>query len=292
MVSSAKEHNYMNLQGQGELGANRQAIRRRQTGSRLSREEGYAMAALLVTIAVMGILMTVAMPTWRHQAKREKEAELIFRAGQYVHAIELYKRKFANAYPTSVDVLVKGRFLRKKYLDPMTKDGEFRLISPQELNNSPTRMLNLPGQGGQGQGRNSGSAFGNSPFGNSPQGSGPGTAGGSDNRLGSGTAMTGSGLGSNTGGAPGTTNPSGSGTTSGPGGTIQVGPIAAVASRSTDQSIRIFKGRDHYNQWIVTIDDVVPRQFLRQTGVNPNQPNQPQTPNRPTTPTTPRSPSR
>ena len=34
----------------------------------------------------------------------------------------------------------------------------------------------------------------------------------------------------------------------------------------------IFKGRDHYNQWIVTIDDVVPRQFLRQQ--QPNQPGQ------------------
>src|SRR5262249_4453488 len=95
MVSGVKEHIYMHLQGQGEQrqGAPRQAR------SIAGREDGYAMAALLVTIAVMGVLMTIAMPTWRQQARREKEAELIFRAGQYVHAIELYKRKTANSYP-------------------------------------------------------------------------------------------------------------------------------------------------------------------------------------------------
>jgi hypothetical protein len=33
-----------------------------------------------------------------------------------------------NAVPPSIDFLVQNRFLRKKYKDPMTKDGEFVLI--------------------------------------------------------------------------------------------------------------------------------------------------------------------
>jgi type II secretory pathway pseudopilin PulG len=284
MVSSGKEHIYMNLQGQGELGAGR----RHHAGHRVLREEGYAMAALLVAIVVMGILMSVAMPTWRHQARREKEAELFWRAGQYAHAIELYKRKNPNVYPTSVDVLVKGRYLRKEYLDPMTNDGKgkFRLLSPQELNGTP-QLLNLPGQrprpsgsGGSAFGGSGGSAFGNPPT-SGPGGATTGSGFGS-NTSGPGTAGSGSGSGFPTSG----NSPDGS-PTSAPGRELQVGPIAAVASRSTEQSIRIFKGRDHYNQWIVTIDDVVPRQFQRRPGANPNQPNQPQTPNRPTTPNSP-----
>jgi len=289
MVSSAKEHIYMNLQGQGEPQSELQPGPRRHAS-----EDGYAMAALLVTIAIMAVLMTVAMPTWRQQQKREKEAELIWRAGQYVHAVELYKRKFANAYPTSIDTLVKGRFLRKKYLDPMTKNGEFRLISPQELQGVPTGLRNFPG----GPDPTNQAGFGARRQGN---------AGTSDNRPGSGTAMTGSGL--TTSGGPGTTpgapgtiggfgssDPNQPGSSSGPGGTLQVGPIASVASRSTDQSIRIFKGRDHYNQWIVTIEDVVPRQFLRQQ--QPTQPGQAPgqnpggNPGRPSSPTTPNSPIR
>ena len=45
-------------------------------------QRGYAMAALLVSIGVMMLLMSVAMPVWRTQAQREKEAELIFRGEQ------------------------------------------------------------------------------------------------------------------------------------------------------------------------------------------------------------------
>ena len=91
-------------------------------------EHGYAMAALLVTLAIMGILLTILMPVWRHEAQREKEAELVFRGEQYARAIALFKFKnqnIQNAFPPSIDFLVENRFLRKKYKDPMTKDGEF-----------------------------------------------------------------------------------------------------------------------------------------------------------------------
>ena len=91
-------------------------------------ERGYAMAALLVTLAIMSILMSVAMPVWRQEARREKEAELIFRGEQYARAIALFRTKNNNALPASIDVLVTGRYLRKKFREPMAKDGEWRLI--------------------------------------------------------------------------------------------------------------------------------------------------------------------
>jgi len=86
-------------------------------------ERGYAMAALLVSLAVMMVLMSVAMPVWKTHAQREKEAELIFRGEQIARGINLYMRKMGGAsYPPSLDVLVQGRFLRKKYKDPMTEN--------------------------------------------------------------------------------------------------------------------------------------------------------------------------
>jgi hypothetical protein len=88
------------------------------------------MAALLIGLAVMLVLMSVAMPVWRHEAQREKEAELVFRGQQYARAVGLYSRKMGGGnFPPSVDVLVQQRFLRKKYKDPMTADGEFDLIT-------------------------------------------------------------------------------------------------------------------------------------------------------------------
>jgi type II secretory pathway pseudopilin PulG len=83
---------------------------------------------LLVGIAVMSILMSVAMPVWKQAVQREKEQELVFRGEQYARAIGLFQRKFAGAFPPSIDVLVEQRFLRKKYKDPMTADGEFQVL--------------------------------------------------------------------------------------------------------------------------------------------------------------------
>ena len=86
------------------------------------------MAALLVAMSIMAIMMTVVMPVWKQTAQREKEEELVFRGKQYVHAIGLFQRKFANAYPPNIDVLVDQRFLRKKFKDPITND-DFALIA-------------------------------------------------------------------------------------------------------------------------------------------------------------------
>src|SRR5512142_3117780 len=85
------------------------------------------MAVLLVAIAIMSIMMTVAMPVWRQSAQREKEEELIFRGNQYVRAIALFQRRFGGAYPQNVDVLLQNHFLRKKWKDPIT-GGDFYLI--------------------------------------------------------------------------------------------------------------------------------------------------------------------
>jgi type II secretory pathway pseudopilin PulG len=116
-------------------------------------ERGYAMAALLVSLAVMSVLMTAALPAWRHQAKREKEAELVFRGEQYVRAIRLWEMKMGpGTRPPSFDILVQQKFLRKKYKDPMTEDGEFQpLFAGVNLPMQPGGAQ--PGRGGPGVGR-------------------------------------------------------------------------------------------------------------------------------------------
>ncbi len=78
------------------------------------------MVAMLISIAVAAIWMTAALPSWRQQAIREKEAELVFRGEQYARAIYLYRMRNNGALPQTIEQLVDGRFLRKKYLDPIT----------------------------------------------------------------------------------------------------------------------------------------------------------------------------
>ena len=96
------------------------------------------MAGLLVAIAVMGVTLSMVMPTWSTWAKREKEAELIFRGEQYMRAIELYQRRFAGAYPTDMQLLIDQRFLRKAFTDPMT-GGEFEILTQASLQATPSQ---------------------------------------------------------------------------------------------------------------------------------------------------------
>ena len=126
------------------------------------RQRGYAMAALLVAMAVMAVMMTAAMPAYRHLARREKEAELVFRGEQYARAIALYRAKNGNNFPPSIDVLVSGKYLRKKFKDPMTKDGEFRIVPV----GNPQGGQGQPAPGGRGTGPAGGR--GNPPTGQQP----------------------------------------------------------------------------------------------------------------------------
>jgi type II secretory pathway pseudopilin PulG len=158
------------------------------------------MAALLVALAVMAVLMSVALPVWRHDAQREKEEELVFRGQQYVRAIRLFQTK-NQTLPTSVDILVQGRYIRKKFKDPITNE-DFIPIGPGTA--LPGQNPSLPGvQRGQ-------------PGGSSSIQPGPTSS----------TPM--------------------SSTFSG--GTVP-GGMMGVVSKSKEESIRLFQGRNHYNEW-------------------------------------------
>ena len=194
-------------------------------GQARRNQHGYAMAALLVAMAVMAIMMTVAMPVWKQAAQREKEEELIFRGTQYVHAIGLFQRKYANAFPPNIDVLVEQRFLRKKFKDPITNEDFLPLLAGQAVPGSTT-----PG------GRTSPSTAT--------------TGRGQSSAPGAGTA--GRGMSPST--SPATSSPGGisSGGLSSPIGTQAgggVGGVMGVTSKSKEKSIRLYNGRSHYNEW-------------------------------------------
>jgi hypothetical protein len=205
-------------------------------------------------------MMTVVMPVWKQMAQREKEEELIFRGQQYVHALRLFGRKYANVSPPNLDVLVEQRFLRKKYKDPITNDDFQVLLAGQTVPGSPTQPgAGQPGRGGspgglptspttaRGAGAASSSSTPSSPFGS---GIGRGAVGntgmGSTGSGGSGVGGSGIG-GSGTGGSA--IAPSRGFSPIGTPGAGSTGGVIGVASKSKDKSIRIYNGRNHYNEW-------------------------------------------
>jgi len=173
-----------------------------------SQSRGYAMAVLLVAMSIMAVMLTVAMPVWRQATQREKEEELVFRGKQYAHAIGLFQRKYANAYPPNFDVLVNERFLRKKYKDPITNDDFSPILAGQNTGGT---------QPAGGRGAPGGGAAASQPV---------------------TTLSTNPQQPTNVGGRGGTATPGG-----------PVGGIMGVTSKSKDQSIRLYNGRSHYNEW-------------------------------------------
>ena len=101
-------------------------------GSEGPGQAGFSLVFLIGSITVMLIVMGAAVPTWRYIMKNDREEELYFRGDQIARAVERYQRKNGNALPVSLEVMVKGHYLRKIYKDPMTKDGKWRLIHPGE----------------------------------------------------------------------------------------------------------------------------------------------------------------
>jgi type II secretory pathway pseudopilin PulG len=211
------------------------------------------MAALLIMMGVMAVALSMLLPAWGTMAKREREAELIFRGQQYARAVALYQRA-RGAYPPSVDVLVTEKFLRKKYKDPMTPDGEFQVISvgmpvPGQATApvAPGRGGAVaPGMGGRGGGLGSPGGDLGSPGGGLGGGAGAGLGGARapDPSAGLGTGATlGSGAGAGTAAAA-----SGFNRVTRPG-TGVTGPVLGVVSKSEATGLRLFNGRDKYNEW-------------------------------------------
>jgi type II secretory pathway pseudopilin PulG len=179
------------------------------------------MVALLVAMSIMSVMLTVAMPVWHQLAQREKEAELIFRGQQYARAIGLFQRRAGpGALPPTLDVLVEQRFLRRKYKDPITGEDFLPLIAGQPIPGSTTTPgARPPGSSTGGRGAAA------TPSAQAPSGPSPGPA----------SAF---GRGSPPGQGPGM-----------PGAMGASGGIQGVVSKSKAKSIRLYEGRNFYNEW-------------------------------------------
>ena len=180
------------------------------------------MAVLLVSLSILGLAASMALPVWSQQARREREAELIFRGEQYARAIELYQRQQPGAFPSDLDMLVEQRYLRRRYADPMVPDGAFRIL--RQGDRPPPGAAEDSGEAGAGA---SGSRGGRR---NGSGGSGSARAGGARG-------------GPGTGGGRGDRDAGGSGLDGG---------IIGVVSRSTERSLRLYNGRERYDEWEFT----------------------------------------
>ena len=118
------------------------------------RQAGLTLVELIVTVAILAILASAAVPLARFKAQRERERELRYDLWQMRDAIDKYKdaadrhafqtKVDSQNYPPDLDSLVKGvdaqgkklKFLRRIPVDPMTGKAEWTMRSMQDDANS------------------------------------------------------------------------------------------------------------------------------------------------------------
>jgi type II secretory pathway pseudopilin PulG len=97
---------------------------------RKPREAGFAMLFVLLMASLVAITFYMALPRFAFEAQRDKEQTLIDRGEQYKRAIQVYVRQ-NKRFPAKIEDLedTNGkRYLRKRYVDPMTGKDEWRPI--------------------------------------------------------------------------------------------------------------------------------------------------------------------
>ena len=199
---------------------------------------------MMLTIAL--IAFTSMAPNEVTEIKRDREEELIHRGKAYARGIKLFYKRFGR-YPTSLNELQGTqniKFIRQLYKDPMSPDGEWRLIHIGEAKYPPKGFgfSNIPGAQSIG-----------TPIGGGMAGTQ--TTGGAIMPGGVGSI-----LGGSSAGAPssqlGSNPPSTGGMTpaeqmSKPiGGSAQnMMPVMGVASTNKSTSIHEVNERKKYNEW-------------------------------------------
>jgi len=217
-------------------------------------QRGYMMITLMLALALITIALLTAIPNIKLQIQRDREEELRHRGTAYMRAVQHMYKKLGR-FPTRFEDLENSnniRFIRKRYKDPMTRDRktgkekDFKFLHQTDisLNNGPV-LGQVPGQ--------SGPTLGTQP---------------------GGSQLNGSASSPNASVAAGESNSTeaSSDSSSDPdpnGPTFGGGPLLGVASTSKQKSIRVFYGKDHYNDWLFIYLQTQDRGGLLTGPVNP-----------------------
>jgi type II secretory pathway pseudopilin PulG len=261
-------------------------IRRRSIHG--GKDSGYMLLLLMLAVAVLTITMLGVARSYKRAVQRDREVEMIHRGEQYERAVRRFYIKNSR-YPVSLEQLEnmnKTSYLRKRYKDPMSPDGEWKLVhatdvkltatgaqpvttgtgtQPADGSQPGTQTGSQTGQdtgssstggnagagnttgGGATTGNNSGSAFGNSGS------SGTGNSGSAFGNSGTSGGGTGSGIGNSTQGSSAFGNSSGAGNAAN-GQVLGGGDVYGVVSKSKKEGFHIYGEKGKYNEWFFIYD--------------------------------------
>ena len=106
------------------------------------KQKGFTLVEVIVVMAVIGILIAIIVPSYKHYTSRAKEA--VLKENLFVMRDALNKfYQDKNKYPTTLDDLITFKYLRKIPMDPMTKSYEWEVLhfEPDEMEDFDPEIL-------------------------------------------------------------------------------------------------------------------------------------------------------
>ncbi len=210
------------------------------------KQRGVLIVALMAGIAIMMILSTVAVQAWADIARRDAEAEMIFRAQDIVRALKRFQMDRGKLPNELKELLEVGSrrpqyFIRQLWKDPLVKGGKWQLIYANPAGGFIDPTVTPVGGPNGASGLSGGSGFG-SLFGTSGPNGSTGHAG-----------QPSIGLSASDSGFPSI------GKEGGALGELTGLPIAGVKSKCKDRPFRKYREKTDYAEWVFTIFDLDPR---------------------------------
>jgi general secretion pathway protein G len=103
---------------------------------RSMKQKGYTLIELLIVLAIIGLLVSVALPRFRDAQERAREAVLrenLFRLREVIDQYHHDKGK----YPVTLATLVQEGYLRQMPLDPITGSSDSWIEIPENMDDNP-----------------------------------------------------------------------------------------------------------------------------------------------------------
>lgn len=112
---------------------------------------GFTLVELMVVMAVIATLLTLAVPRYFDHLDKAREATLRESLGVMREAIDKYKADTGN-YPESIEELVKRRYLRRVPVDPLTERADSWIVVAPPDGTAQNQMWDVQ-SGAEGMGR-------------------------------------------------------------------------------------------------------------------------------------------